>query len=173
MFSKTDKINPGKASGDVSRANPWDLQTALSQSTKKVNDNDVIYIHKGIYNGRFTSTITVINKNTFITVRPYKKDKVVLNGNIVSKLGDVLEVKGGNVIFRDFEITFLEDFSRSVLDKDFQVVSGINHVDGEDCKFINLKIYNNPGSGIGSWKRTGGSIIDSCLIYNNGYMSKV
>ena len=173
MFSKTDKINPGKASGDVSRANPWDLQTALSQSTKKVNDNDVIYIHKGIYNGRFTSTITVINKNTFITVRPYKKDKVVLNGNIVSKLGAVLEVKAGNVIFQDFEITFLEDFSRSVLDKDFQVVSGINHVDGEDCKFINLKIYNNPGSGIGSWKRTGGSIIDSCLIYNNGYMSKV
>jgi hypothetical protein len=173
VFSKTDKINPGKASGDVSRANPWDLQTALSQSRKKVNDNDVIYIHKGIYNGRFTSTITVINKNTFITVRPYKKDKVVLNGNIVSKLGAVLEVKAGNVIFQDFEITFLEDFSRSVLDKDFQVVSGINHVDGEDCKFINLKIYNNPGSGIGSWKRTGGSIIDSCLIYNNGYMSKV
>jgi parallel beta-helix repeat protein len=173
VFSKTDKINPGKASGDGSITNPWDLQTALSQSTKKVNDNDVIYIHKGIYNGRFTSTITTIDKNTFITVRPYKKDKVVLNGNVTSKLGAVLEVKGGNVIFRDFEITFLGNFSRSMKDQEFQVVSGISHVDGEDCKFINLMVYNNPGSGIGSWKRTGGTIIDGCLIYNNGYMSKV
>lgn len=101
VFPTTHKTNPGKASGNGSITNPWDLQTALSQSTKKVNDNDVIYIHKGIYNGRFTSTITVINKNTFITVRPYKKDKVVLNGNVTSKLGAVLEVKGGNVIFQE------------------------------------------------------------------------
>ncbi|MFT5215504.1 MAG: hypothetical protein ACI83H_000613 [Glaciecola sp.] len=78
MFPTTHKTKPGKASGDASRANPWGLQTALSQSTKKVNDNDVIYIHKGVYNGRFTSAITTIDKNTFITVRPYKTTKLYL-----------------------------------------------------------------------------------------------
>lgn len=173
VFPTTHKINPGKASGNGSLTNPWDLQTALSQSTKSVNNNDIIYLHEGVYNGRYTSTISTIDKNTFITVRPYNNDKVVLNGNVTSMLGAVLEVKRGNVIFRDFEITFLGNFSRSSEDKDFQAVSGISHVDGEDCKFINLKVYNNPGSGIGSWKRTGGSVIDGCLIYNNGYMSKV
>jgi len=173
VFPKTHKTNPGKASGNGSIANPWNLQTALNQTTKAVNDNDVIYLHEGIYNGRYTSTITTIDKNTFITVKAYKKDKVVLNGNINSKLGAVLDVKGGNVIFQDLEITFLGNFSRSAKDKIFQVVNGISHVDGEDCKFINLKIHNNPGSGIGSWKRTGGTIIDGCMIYNNGYMSKV
>lgn len=173
VFPKTHKTSVGKTSGNGSITNPWDLQTALNQSIKSVNDNDVIYLHEGTYNGRYTSTITTINKNTFITVRPYKNDNVVLNGNVTSKLGAVLNVKGGNVIFKDFEITFLGDFSRNVVDKNFQVVSGISHVDGKDCKFINLKVYNNPGSGIGSWKRTGGTTIDGCVIYNNGYMSKV
>jgi len=173
VFPVTHKSNPGKSSGNGSILNPWDLQTALNQGTNSVNDNDIIYLHEGTYNGRYVSTITTIDKNTFITVKPYKKDKVVLNGNITSKLGSVLEVKGGNVIFQDLEITFLGDFSRSMKDKDFQVVNGVSHVDGEDCKFINLKIHNNPGSGFGSWKRTGGSIIDGCMIYNNGYMSKV
>jgi parallel beta-helix repeat protein len=173
VFPESHNTNPGKTSGNGSITNPWDLQTALSQSTKTVKDNDIIYLHKGIYRGRFTSTITTLNKNRFITVKPYKNDRVVLDGNVNSKLGSVLEVKGGNVIFRDFEITFLGDFSRNTKEKDFQVVNGISHVDGEDCKFINLKIHNIPGSGIGSWKRTGGSAIDGCLIYNNGYMSKV
>jgi parallel beta-helix repeat protein len=173
VFPERHKTNPGKSTGNGSIAKPWDLQTALSRRTNLVNDNDIIYLHEGIYNGRFISTITTINKNTYITVKPYKNDKVVLNGNVNSKLGSVLEVKGGNVIFKDLEITFLGNFSRSMKDKNFQVVNGISHVDGEDCKFVNLKIHNNPGSGIGSWKRTGGSIIDGCLIYNNGYMSKV
>ena len=173
VFPKSHKLNPGTASGNGSIANPWDLQTALSQTTATVNDNDVILLHEGVYDGRYTSIIRTTDKSTFITVKPYKKNKVVLNGNITSKSGSVLEVKGGNVIFQDLEITFLGDFSRSAQNENFQVVNGISHVDGEDCKFINLKIYNNPGSGIGSWKRTGGSVIDGCLIYNNGYMSKV
>ena len=172
VFPKSHKFNPGTASGNGSITNPWDLQSALSQTTKTVNNSDIIYLHKGMYNGRYISTITTTDKSKFITVKPYKKDKIVLNGNITSKLGSVLDVKGGNVIFQDFEITFLGNFSRSAKDKNFQVVNGISHVDGEDCKFINLKIYNNPGSGIGSWKRTGGTVIDGCLIYNNGYMSK-
>lgn len=173
VFPETHKSNPGKASGNGSIVNPWDLQTALSQNTSLVNDNDVIYIHEGTYNGRFISTITTVDKSAFITVKPYKNDKVILNGNINSKLGSVLEVKGGNVIFQDLEITFLGDFSRNMKDENFKVVNGVSHIDGEDSKFINLKIHNNPGSGFGSWKRTGGSTIDGCLIYNNGYMSKV
>jgi parallel beta-helix repeat protein len=173
VFPTSHKVNPGKASGNGSISNPWDLQTALGQNISMVNDNDIIYLHEGIYKGRFTSTISTIDKNSFITVKPYKNDKVVLDGNVASKLGAVIEVKGGNVIFQNFEITFLGNFSRSAIDKDFQAVSGISHVDGEDCKFINLKIHNNPGSGIGSWKRTGGTVIDGCQIYNNGYMSKV
>ena len=50
-----------------------------------------------------------------------------------------------------------------------QKVGGISHTTGVNCKFINLKIYNLPGLGIGSWNSTGGTVIESCMIYNNGF----
>lgn len=162
-----------KATGSGSLQTPWDLQTALSQKPEVVNGGDTIWLHEGVYTGRFVSTLqsTIPNKN--IVVATYKNDKVVLNGNIPSSKPSVLEVKGSNVSFRNFEVTFLGEFSRNMADAIFQKVDGINHLSGEDCKFINLKIHNNPGSGLGSWKFTGGTLIDHCKIFNNGYFSKV
>jgi len=159
------------SSGNGSLNNPWDLQTALSQSSSVVNGSDIIWIHKGIYNGRFLSTLKSTKPNKFITVSAYKNDKVVLNGNIKSNRKFVLEVKGNNVIFKNFEVTWLGDFSRLQTDSNFELVGGVSHTSGVDCKFINLVIHNNPGSGFGSWKRTGGTIINGCIIYNNGYFS--
>ncbi len=160
------------SSGNGSLKNPWDLQTALSQSTKSVDGGDIIWIHKGVYNGRYISMLKSNKPNKFITVSAYKNDKVILNGNITSNKKFVLEVKGKNVIYKDFEVTWLGEFTRNQKDANFELVGGVSHTSGIDCKFINLVIHNNPGSGFGSWKRTGGSVIDGCLIYNNGYMSK-
>lgn len=171
VFPVDHKTTPGKATGNGSLSKPWDLQTALSQNNSVVNGGAIIWLHKGVYNGRYISTISSSN-NKKITVSPYGKDEVVLNGNLPSKLGVVLEVKGGNVIFKNFTITFLGNFSRLQTEVNFQKVDGISHVDGENCEFINLTIHNVPGSGIGSWKRTGGTKIEGCTIYNNGYMSK-
>ncbi|MDX1470487.1 MAG: hypothetical protein R3213_03245 [Flavobacteriaceae bacterium] len=160
----------GKSSGNGSLQTPWDLQTALSQSS--LNPGDIIWVHQGEYRGRFVSTISSGEKDKPILVSAYRDDKVVLNGNVNSTAKSVLEVKGGNVIFRNLEITFLGDFSRKETDENFQKVDGINHNAGANCKFINLKIHNNPGSGMGSWKATGGTEILDCLIYNNGFISK-
>ncbi len=159
--------------GNGSFQNPWDLQTALSQKSDVVNGGDTIWLHEGVYDGRFVSTLqsTISNKN--IIVASYKNDKVVLNGNIPSDKPSVFEVRGNNVSFRNFEITFIGTFSRAMADATFQKVDGINHLSGEDCEFINLKIHNNPGSGFGSWKMTGGTLIEQCRIFNNGYFSKV
>ncbi|RXJ49384.1 right-handed parallel beta-helix repeat-containing protein [Gelidibacter gilvus] len=162
----------GKSSGNGSLSSPWDLQTAFSQKPDVVNGGDTIWLHEGVYTGRFVSTIKSTRPNQFITVAPYNNGKVVLNGNIKSSSNGVLEVKGGQVIFRDFEVTWLGTFSRDESDKDFQACPGISHTSGENCKFINLQIYNNPGLGFGSWKHTGGSIIEDCMIYFNGYMAK-
>lgn len=157
--------------GNGSLSSPWDLQTALSQPSKIVNGGDIIWLHEGIYNGRYISTLKSTKPNKFITVSVYKNDKVILNGNVLSNKKFVLEVKGENVIFKGFEVTWLGDFSRNQNEPNFKLVGGISHSSGADCKFINLVIYNNPGSGFGSWKRTGGTVIDGCIIYNNGYIS--
>ena len=172
VFPKNHQETPGKQAGDGSLNSPWDLQTALNQSTDVINGGDTIWLHEGIYNGRFVSTIKSGIKGKFITVSAYKKDKVVLNGNINSDLKSVLQVKGKQVIYKNFEITFKGNFSRIQGDKNFSRVNGLSHVSGENCKFINLIIHNVPGSGIGSWKATGGTLISDCIIYNNGYYSK-
>ena len=172
VYSKNHAENPGKSTGNGSLDSPWDLQTALSQAYGVVRDGDTILLHQGVFSGRFISTIHSKSSLNKIIVSAYKNDKVVLNGNVISNNNAVLIVKGSNVIFKNFEITFHGDFYRHEDAVGFKHVSGISHLDGENCEFINLKIHNNPGSGIGSWKRTGGTIIMECTIYNNGYDGK-
>lgn len=162
----------GTSSGNGTLNNPWDLQTALSQKPEVVNGDDTIWLHKGIYTGRFVSAIQSTKENKYITVAPFNQEKVILNGNVTSKNEAVLTVRGKQVIFRDFEITWLGDYSRNENDKEFQVSAGISHTSGQDCRFYNLIIHNNPGLGIGSWKHTGGSIIENCMIYFNGFVAK-
>jgi len=173
VFTSTHKISPGLSSGNGSLKQPWDLQTALDQKEDVVNGGDTIWLHEGTYNGRFISKLKSTIREKQIIISAYKSDRVILNGNVPSDTSSILEIHGGQVTFKNLEITFIGRFSRDVKDPNFQNVGGINHLDGEDCHFINLKIHNTPGSGIGSWKRTGGSSIIGCTIFNNGYMSKV
>jgi len=169
VFPINGEEKQGKPSGDGSMENPWDLQTALSQSSDRVNGGDFIWIHEGIYNGFFKSFIKSTLDNKYIMVSAFRNDKVVINGNTKARKKAILEVNGGQVIYKNFTITYLGNFSRNESDKNFKAVVGINHLKGKDCKFQNLIIYNIPGSGIGSWKATGSTIIENCIIYNNGY----
>jgi len=171
VFPKDHKTKAGTPRGNGSLSNPWDLQTALNQKTSVVNGGDIIWIHEGIYHGRFISNLQSTITNKFVTVASYKNDKVILNGNVASKNASVLEVRGKQVIFKNLEITFLGEFSRRQSDANFQKVDGVNHLSGANCKFINLIIHNNPGSGFGSWKSTADSEINGCIIFNNGYYS--
>ena len=172
VFSKNDKITPGGPSGNGSLAAPWDLQTALSQKPQTVNGGDIIWLHEGVYEGAFLSTLQSTLADKFIIVSAYKNDKVVLNGNVKSSRNNVLQVKGSQVIFKNFEITCLGEFSRNEKDVGFKRINGLDHASGQDCKFINVIIHNVPGLGFGSWKNTGGTVIENCIIYNNGYISK-
>ena len=159
----------GNSNGTGSSSHPWDLQTALI--SEAIKPGDTLWIHEGIYHGRFTSRIEG-NAKRKIVVKPYQDQKVVLNGNVKSDKPDVLRVYGGNVVFENLEVTCLGDFSRNEADASFQRINGLIHLAGQDCEFINLRIHNNPGLGVGSWKATGGSIFDGCIVFNNGYIAK-
>jgi hypothetical protein len=171
VFPEDNVKNSGTASGNGSLQNPWDLQTALSQTAEVVNGGDIIWIHQGIYNGRFISTLNSTIKYKYITVASFPNEWAVLNGNVTSNKTSVLNVTGNNVIYKDFEVTWLGSFSRNQAEPGFQKSDGVNHSNGTNCKFVNLVIHNNPGSGFGSWKRTANSEINGCLIFNNGYFS--
>lgn len=172
VFPIDDLVSPGTTLGNGSLTQPWDLQTALNQKTNVVDSGDTIWIHEGIYNGRFVSTLQSLEPNQYITVAGFKEDKVILNGNVDSKRNTVLEVKGKQIIYKNFDITCLGNFSRNGEDEDFERINGLNHTSGVDCMFINLNIHDNPGLGVGSWKSTGGTIFNGCMIFNNGYILK-
>ncbi|WP_179022357.1 right-handed parallel beta-helix repeat-containing protein [Winogradskyella forsetii] len=173
VFPENHTDTPGTQTGNGSLQNPWDLQTALSQKSKVVNGGDTIWLHGGIYNGRFSSTLNSTIKDKYITVSAYKDDKVVLNGNVESSQDQTLNVRSSRVIFQNFEVTWLGEFSRQIdVNGGFtKFVAGVYHLSGKNCKFINLMIYNNPGLGFGSWKHTGGTLIANCIVFNNGALS--
>ena len=172
VFPEQHSQTPGTIDGNGALTNPWDLQTALKQSSDSVKSGDTIWLHEGIYNGLFVSTLESLDTNGYITVSAFENDKVILNGNVNSKRQHILDVKGQRVIYKNFDITCLGEFSRNASDANFRRINGIEHASGEDCQFINIKVYNNPGLGIGSWKHTGGTKFDGCMVYNNGYIDK-
>ncbi|WP_411767736.1 right-handed parallel beta-helix repeat-containing protein [Winogradskyella sp. A3E31] len=170
VFPTTHEVTPGKTTGDGSLKFPWDLQTALNKKAV-VKAGDKIWLHQGVYKGRFTSSISVANfKGIPIVISGYSKDKVIIDGNVSSNTQAVLDINGNGLVFKNFEITFQGNFPRKTSEAGFKPVTGVNHRQGANCKFVNLKIHNVPGSGIGSWKRTSNSEIKNCIIYNNGYL---
>lgn len=172
VFPTQDLNNPGSTDGNGTLNNPWDLQTALLNENNMIKPGDTLWLHAGVYNGRYVSALAGSADEGYITVSAYKNENVVLNGNVQSNRTTVLEVKGNHVIYKNFEITWLGNYSRDQNDTNFQVCSGIRHLTGVNCRFYNLKIHDNPGLGIGSWKHGAGSVIENCMIYNNGFIAK-
>ena len=77
VYPKNHEENPGKSTGDGSLKNPWDLHTALNQKPNVVNGGDTIWLHGGIYTGRFVSTLESTLKNEYVTVSAVNGDRVI------------------------------------------------------------------------------------------------
>ena len=171
VFPKDSKTNPGSTSGDGSLNNPWDLQTALNQKPDKVNGGDTIWLHDGIYTGRFVSKLKSTITGKQIVVSSFNNEWAILNGNIPNpKNVATLSVHGNNVTYQNFEVSARNLEIRTKGITDFIQFGGISHNSGKNCQFINLIIHRNNGLGFGSWNKTGGTIISNCIVYNNGYI---
>ena len=56
VFPETGSVVKGTSEGNGSLENPWDLQTAL-YATENIKPGDTLWLHEGVYNGRFISTL--------------------------------------------------------------------------------------------------------------------
>ena len=61
VFPKDHTKTPGTTTGSGSLDQPWDLQTAFNQPSDIVNGGDIIWIHEGIYSGRYVSHLRSVN----------------------------------------------------------------------------------------------------------------
>lgn len=171
VYPKDSKLKPGSPLGDGSYENPWDLQTALNQKPEKVNGGDTIWLHDGVYTGRFVSRLRSTLDGKQIVVSSFQNESAVLNGNIpYTKIVATLSVFGNNVTFQNFEVSPSGVKNRKKGASGFIQFGGISHNSGKNCQFINLIIHGNNGLGFGSWNKTGGTIISNCIVYDNGYI---
>lgn len=166
----------GNGTGTIT--SPFNLQTALTNASGVILPGDTLYLRAGTYNAtttRFNSNLAGTSCSP-ITVMSYPGEWAILNGNILpstnTTIGATLRVNGAYVIYRDFEVRYVStNIIRYDLDPNYVYCGGIEHFGGVNCKFINLVIHDNPGTGFWSSKSTGGTEIYGCLIYNNGWYS--
>ena len=169
----------GTPGGNGTSAAPWDLQTALNHPPI-VAPGDVIWLKGGIYrrNNQVTKFASALAgaTNQPITVRQFPGERATIDGSI-------LQVNGGWVVYRGFEI--MNSYPSRLTSESgsfptaFQVVSPGGQtnniaVSGFDLraphvKLINLVIHDSIGGGIEVWTNAVDPEIYGTIVFHNGW----
>ena len=181
--------NIGTTSGNGSKNNPWDLQTALCGgrryvrsgsnlycdllSESKVKPGDILWLRGGTYKGQFFSVLNG-TENKPIIVRGYPGEwaKIDLGADWS---GGINILQGGNVWFWDLELystgsnRISEQPTTFPTDVSFGAgVSGVSSPgEASNIKLIHLVIHDERGSGLQG--KAGGSEIYGSIIYYSGW----
>jgi hypothetical protein len=167
----------GSAAGTGSITSPWDLKTALSQTTA-IQPGAILYLRGGTYtvsaaNRGYVSNLVGTSANP-ITVTSYPGEWAVIDGNLSGssiKNETVLKIFGAYTHFTNFEITNTETGNRMI------TIGGSNpperrgnSVDdyGTGNGLINMIIHDT-GQGVGTWAQGGNNEYYGNIIYNNGW----
>ncbi|MEK7633618.1 MAG: hypothetical protein AAB437_02130 [Patescibacteria group bacterium] len=150
----------GNASGNGSRENPWDLQTALNQPAS-VHPGDMIWLRGGTYTGNFISNLTGTAAAP-ITVKQYLREKAVFAASTGQFIFRASAPWG---IYQGFEVVGTTPGRNTERPVGIQSYAANN-------KFINLIVHD---ANVGFQVRTGAvdSEIYGSIIYNNGYEDSV
>ncbi|MDB6121122.1 MAG: hypothetical protein JWQ71_115 [Pedosphaera sp.] len=175
----------GSSSGNGSKLQPWDLQTALNQPAS-VHPGDTIWLRGGIHrlSNRPTKFISRLAgaSGLPITVRQSEGERATVDGNI-------MQTTGGWVNYWGFEIMNSQQFGNGISPSRVSSQSGsfpttwyINYngntndfvVSGFDLhapniKLINLVVHDNIGGGIGVNSAAGNTEFYGSLSYYNGW----
>jgi uncharacterized protein YjdB len=153
----------GSSSGDGSSGRPWNLATALSGGSGKVQPGDTVWLRGGTYAGQFRSTLTGTAAAP-IVVRQYPGERAIIDGG--GSTSDTFVADGSYSVFWGFEMTN-SDPARCCSTSSFfradMMVSHATHV-----KFINMIVHDG-GPGYYTWSPYGDVEIYGAIIYNIGY----
>jgi hypothetical protein len=162
----------GTNSGDGSRENPWDLETALSQPDV-VEPGDTIFLRGGTYRieGTLESNLRGISIAP-IVVRQYPGERAVIDTG--DSWNNRIVVGGAYTWYWGFEIMSSATdrwgdpyTGNPVLERGYSMEVSDDNVPG--IKFINLIIHDTGLNGIGFWTGAIDGEVYGCIIYNNGY----
>ncbi|HEX6809389.1 MAG TPA: Ig-like domain-containing protein [Gemmatimonadaceae bacterium] len=146
----------GSSGANGSASAPWDLTTALSGASGRIQPGDTVWLRAGTYgsgegNSDYHATLNG-TASAPIIVRQYPGERATINGDIA--------VDGSYTWYWGFE---LKNTNTTTQD-----IQGINsHCPG--CRFINLVVHDHSGDGMGLWAEGPNQVAYGNLIYNNGF----
>jgi uncharacterized protein (TIGR03437 family) len=152
----------GTPGGTGSKADPWDLVTALSQPTV-VKPGDTIWLRGGTYGKGTTEFNSKLagTESKPVVVRQYPGERATIDGHVA--------INGSNAWFWGFEVTNSGTNRVSTVAGPFGGTRayGID-VYGPNTRFINLVVHDTD-QGIGFWAPAVNAEVYGCVIYHNGW----
>ncbi len=146
----------GSSGANGSASAPWDLTTALSGASGRIQPGDTVWLRAGTYgsgegNSDYHATLNG-TASAPIIVRQYPGERATINGDIA--------VDGSYTWYWGFE---LKNTNTTTQD-----IQGINSP-CPGCRFINLVVHDHSGDGLGLWSEGPNQVAYGNIIYNNGF----
>lgn len=164
----------GSAAGDGSENNPWDIDTALTASSK-VQPGHTVWLLGGRHYTLGIETTLAGTALSPITIKPVPGARAIIDGNRAGeavKNVTVLNInQGGHLILDGFEVTNSDDSSRQIAETGSGPLtargSGLS-VGVPGVKLRNIVIHD-VGTGLGAWLGATDFECYGLLIYNCGW----
>lgn len=155
----------GRATGDGSAEHPWDLATALAE-TSRVRPGDTVWVRGGTYTGVFTSRIAG-RPDTLVVIRAVPGERATIDGAVA--------LHGAYSALWGLEITETSLPGARISSQagsDPRDIGGVDRVAVEmyapGTKLINLVVHDTR-LGIGTWIQAPDAEVYGCVIYRNGW----
>ncbi|MCB0325151.1 MAG: hypothetical protein KDD69_16315 [Bdellovibrionales bacterium] len=159
----------GTSAGDGSRANPWDLKTALTK-TSLVKPGDTLWLRGGRYTGshavKFNGT-----KEKPVIIRNYQGERVIIdsetstaNPGIMTLYGDYVWVWGLELMSSYTKRKGYGPGSQTAISR----VEGIFINDGVGQRAIN-NIIHDTREGFAAWSKSSDTEIYGNIFFHNGW----
>jgi hypothetical protein len=158
----------GKATGDGSKANPWDLKTALNHP-QVVKPGETIWLHGGTYKGVFNSVLKG-TENAPIIVRQAIGERAILDTGMEKGHALFILDAGSDTWYWGFEVMSSATERPTGIQNRTDLALGV-YTRAPRTKLINLIVHDTM-LGFGMWSEAPDSEMYGCMSFLHGYSNQ-
>ena len=154
----------GSSSGSGTTSSPWSMTYALSGAGGKIQPGDTVWVHGGIYHGKFSASVAGAPGKP-VVIRQYPGERAMIDIDAPasgSTRADGFIVRGQWTEWWDFEVMT----SSTVRDTDLRPNMIINSA--SNTQYIDLIVHDG-GIGFYTYASTSNVEVNGSIFYNNGW----